>query len=63
MPETQVRVVTLGNVMPRPFIPRRRPPESRVKAKRQGSLMQVRTWSLRSTTYKRARNNACACFL
>ena len=39
--------------MPRPFVPQRRPPESNVKAKRQGSLLQVRTWSLHSTAYKR----------
>ena len=39
--------------MPRPFVPQRRPPESSVKAKRQGSLLQVRTWSLHSTAYKR----------
>ena len=35
-------------VMPRPFVPRRRPPESRVKAKQQGSLLQVRTWNSHS---------------
>ncbi|XP_063458104.1 glycoprotein Xg isoform X1 [Pan paniscus] len=50
-------------VMPRPLVPQRRPPESRVKAKRQGSLLQVRTWSLHSTAYKRALNNVSVCFL
>ena len=61
---TQTNIsIGLKSVMPRPYVPRRRPPESRVKAKRQGSLMQVRTWSLRSTTYKRALNDACGRFL
>ncbi|XP_065401665.1 arfaptin-1 isoform X2 [Macaca fascicularis] len=43
--------------MPRLFVPQRRPPESSVQAKQQGSLLQVRTWSLHSTVYKRAPNN------